>query len=145
MILLYTMLLFLLGAIKLLVSLRTRILERKFTRVAASVHQLLNQPEYRGGTTNRTDPCASAKRMLLLGQRVEERDRVEVQYFAWQRCKDRLEGWVRSLRQWKGKKLPYTLGAVDVGMLFCVVDYFGVGEYLSASALIQHVVALYHE
>ena len=145
MILLYSLLLSLLGVVKTLANLRARTLERKFTRVAAAVSQLVSQPDYKPGNSNKPDQTLFAKRLVLLGRRVEERDRVEAKYFAWQRWADRLSGWVHAARTWKGKKLPYTMGAVDVWMLLCAVDYFGVGQYVSTAALIQFVVSLYRE
>ena len=145
MILLYTLLVFLLGVVKLLVTLRARALERKFMRVAAAVNQMLREPDYKPGNGGKADPCLSAKRTVLLGELVRQRDRVEAKYFAWQRWADRFAGWVRAVRDWKGKKLPYTLGAVDVWMMLCLVDYLGLGEYLSTSAVIGAVVALYNE
>lgn len=141
MILLYTTLLTLLGLVKLLVSMRTRALERKFVGLAAAVGQLLRESELKPGNTNKTDPCASAKRVLALGQLVDKRDRVEAKYFAWQRWTDRLSGLMSKLSDWKGKKLPYTLGAIDVWMLFGLVDYLGVGDFLSTRAVIESVVA----
>ncbi len=141
MILLYTMLLFLLSALKQMVSLRARALERKYVKVALAVDTLLRQPEFKPGNGNKADPCASAKRTLLLGQLVDQRDRVEAKHFAWQRWTDRLTGWVETAGDWKGKKLPYTMGAVDVWMVLCLIDYFGVGQYVSTWNVIQLVMA----
>jgi hypothetical protein len=141
MILLYTTLLTLLGLVKFLVSMRTRALERKFVRFAAAVAQLLREQEIRPGNSNKIDPATSAKRTLMLGQLVEKRDRVEAKYFAWQRWTDRLTRWMANATDWKGKKLPYTLGAIDVWMLFGLVDYFGVGDFLSTRSVVETVVA----
>lgn len=136
MILLYTMLLTLLGSVKLMVSLRAKALERKFVRLAASVTQLLRETEFKPGN-GKADPCATAKRTLALGQLVEKRDHVEAKYFTWQRWTDRLTKWVGALSDWKGKKLPYTMGAIDIWMMFGLVDYFGVGEFLSVRSVIE--------
>ena len=95
MILLYTMLLFLLNTIKQLVGMRARALERKFMGVAAAVKDLAAQGDLKPGNSNKFDACANAKRMLILGQQVQERDQVEARYFAWQRWTDRLTGWVQ--------------------------------------------------
>ncbi len=145
MILLYTLLLFLLGLLKLLVGWRGRFLERKFMRVAAAVDKMLREPDFKPGNSNKPDPCAVARRTVALGELVRKRDRVEANYFAWQRWTDRLKRWIHAARDWKGKKLPYTLGAVDVWMLLCLIDYIGVGQYLSTAAVIQAVFALYNE
>jgi hypothetical protein len=143
MILLYTLMLFLLSAIKRLIALRARTLERKYIRTAALVDQAA--VEHKPGNSSKVDPCANAKWLVHLGQLVEKRDRVEAKYFSWQNWADRFAGWVGALRDWKGKKLPYTMGAVDVWMILCLVDHFGVGQYLSATALIQFVISLYRE
>jgi hypothetical protein len=143
MILLYTTTLFLLGTLKVLVSWRARILERKFVRIAADVDQMLREPAFKPGNSNKADACVSAKRMIALGELALARDRVEAKYFAWQRWSDRCAGWVNAVSDWKGKKLPYTLGAVDVWMLLYTVDYLGVGQYLSANALIDALTALW--
>jgi hypothetical protein len=143
MILLYTMILFLLGAIKQMVALRARALERKFVKLALAVDNLLRQPEYKPGNSNKFDPCANAKKTLLLGQLVAERDRIEAKHFAWQRWTDRLTGWVNTAGDWKGKKLPYSMGAVDVWMILCLIDYFGVGQYVSTWNVLQIVMAWY--
>jgi hypothetical protein len=145
MILLYTLLLFLLGLVKLLVGWRARALERKFMSVAAAVDKMLREADFKPGNSNKADPCAMAKRTVALGELVQKRDRVEANYFAWQRWADRLKNWMHAIHDWKGKKLPYTLGAVDVWMLLCLIDYLGVGEYFSTTAVIQAVFALYNE
>ena len=143
MIFLYTILLFLLSALKQMVSMRARALERKFIRTAAAVDAMLRHPDVKPGNSNKADPCVSAKRMLMLGQLVDQRDRVEAKHFAWQRWADRLTRWVDTVGDWKGKKLPYTMGAVDVWMVLCLIDYFGVGEYISTWNVIQLVMAWY--
>jgi hypothetical protein len=144
MILLYTSLLLLLGIVKFLVGLRARALERKYSRLAEEVGQLVRQPDYKAGNSNNVrDPCQSAKRAYLLGQFVQQRDRAEAKHFAWQHRAERLSRWVRALREWKGAKLPYTLGAVDLWMLLHMIDYVGVGEYLSTGNVVQTVTSLF--
>lgn len=145
MILLYTLLLLLLGLVKLLVSLRARALERKFVSVASAVEQMLREPAFKAGNSNKVDLCVSAKRTLTLGQLAQDRDGVEAKFLAWQRWADRLTNWVAAVREWQGKKLPYTFGAVDVWMLMSVIDYLGVGQYLSAVTLIQTLLAYWSE
>jgi hypothetical protein len=138
MIFLYTSLLFLLGMIKAVWRLRARTLERKYIRLAAAVDHLVRQGEQKAGN-GRADPCVSAKRAYLLGQRVQQRDRIEAKHFAWQHGVERLTRWVNALRGWKGKTLPYTLGAADVWMLLHLIDYLGVGQYVSTGILLQVV------
>jgi len=55
---------------------------------------------------------------------------------------ERFTGWLATVRAWKGRKLPYTLGALDVWLLLYFIDYqLGAGEYLSARQVIEHVTA----
>lgn len=63
---------------------------------------------------NRTDPCQSAKRQFLIGLLVQKRDRLDEKHAAWEAFAERLGTIVTTLRNWKGKKLPYPLGVVDV-------------------------------
>ena len=140
MILLYTVVLLLLSMITMIVKLRARSLERKFAAVARAVNQLARQPELKPGNSNKVDVCQSAKRAFQLGQLVARRDRIESRHFAWQRWSDRFTCWVTAVRAWKGKKLPYTLGALDVWLLLYVIDYhLGAGEYFSARNVVQTV------
>jgi len=143
MILLYTMLLFLLGAINFLVIWRARAMERNYARDVAELEAMLRELEYKPGNSNKFDPCITAKRTLILGALVQKRDRVETKYFAWQRRADRVGAWVKNLLDWKGKKLPYTLGAVDVWLLFGLIDYAGVGEYLSMQTAFYAAMTLW--
>jgi hypothetical protein len=143
MILLYTMFLFLLGALKQIVALRAGALERKFVKLALAVDKLLGEPAYKPGNSNKVDVCTMAKRTLTLGQLAAQRDAVEAKHLVWQGWADRLAGWVETAGDWKGKKLPYTMGAVDVWMVLCLIDTFGVGEYISTWNIIQIVMAWY--
>lgn len=142
MILLYTVVLLVLSMITMVVKLRARALERKFAGVAREVEQLVRQPDLKPGNSNKADVCQSAKRAFQLGQLVARRDRMEGRHFTWQRWSDRFTGWLAALRAWKGKKLPYTLGALDVWLLLYLIDsHLGAGEYLSARTVIDQVAA----
>jgi hypothetical protein len=143
MILLYTMMLFVLGMFKFTLSLRAKALERKYVKLAVAVDTLLRQAEYKPGNSNKVDPCAAAKRTLHLGQLVEQRDRVEAKHVTWQVWADRFTRWFVAVREWQGKKLPYTLGAVDVWMLMNAIDYFGVGQVLNTTNAIDMLASLW--
>lgn len=145
MILLYTLMLFLLGTIKQIVRARARALERKFMTVAKAVDELLRETQTKPGNAAKHDPCTSAKNMLALGKLADERDRVEAKHFAWQRWADRLAGWVETLRDWKGKTVPYTLGAVDVWFLMQLIDYFGLSQFGSTWNVIDATVTWWKE
>jgi hypothetical protein len=129
MIVLYTLLLFLLGSARLLVSWRARSLARKYSRVTGEATNLAHEPVYRPGNSNRTDPFLTAKRQYRLALLAESRDRLEARHYAWQRLADRLGGALRRVRSWKGRKLPYTCGAVDVGVVMYLIDRFGPYDY----------------
>jgi len=139
MILLYTLALLLLGAAKLFVGWRAAWIARKYARVASAVDRLTRDNAFRDGNSNRYDVARTAKRYFELGRQVQKKERLEAKHYIWQRWTDRLGGWIGRLRNWKGQKLPYTLGALDVWLLFYFVDTFGVGEYLSGRNVIELV------
>jgi hypothetical protein len=145
MILIYTLMLFLLGMLKLLVSMRARALERKFMTIAKLVDEHVRQAQVKPGNANKHDLCVTAKATLVLGHLVDKRDRVEAKHDAWQCWADRLTRWVATLRDWKGKTVPYTLGAVDVWMLMQFIDYMGVGQVLGTLNVIQLAVTWFTE
>jgi hypothetical protein len=145
MILLYTLLLFLLTTVKFLVSWRARYLERKFARIAGSVEKLVREQDAKQGSSYKYDACLSAKRSYELGSLVQQRDAVESRYLGWQSMAERLTRWAGNVRGWKGRKLPYTLGVLDVSMLLYVIDYLGVGQYLSAQNVMQTVATWFNQ
>lgn len=143
MIFFYTFLLLSLGAVKLLIDRRAARLERKYERTAKDADRLLREPVFRMGNASKPDLCQSAKRYYQLGGVVQRRDRLEAKYAAWQARADRLGAWVTRLRAWKGVKLPYTFGALDVSCLLYAIDYFGASQYVNARVLLQHLLALW--
>jgi len=64
---------------------------------------------------------------------------LEGKHLAWQDLCDKLGRAIDRLRHWKGKKLPYTLGALDVWLFLYLIDYFGVSAYVSPRHLVQLV------
>ena len=60
---------------------------------------------------------------------------------AWQRWAERFGRWISAVRAWKGQKLPYTLGVIDVWLLLYLIDHFGAGDYLSSRLVVENVVA----
>jgi hypothetical protein len=143
MILLYTSLIFVLGAASFLIGRRVKALEKKYAKAAKEADALLKQFSYKDGNSNRADPCVTAKRQFMLGLMVQKRDRVEAKYVAWQGLADRFRRYVSALKSWKGKKLPYTFGAVDVACMMGLVDYLGVGDHVGVRPLIQFVTNLF--
>jgi hypothetical protein len=104
---------------------------------------LLAQEPIRPGNSNRPDPYQAAKRQYRLGQLAQKRDALEARHERWQRVAEKLGGTVRRLREWKGRKLPYTFGVVDVSVLLYAIDYLGVGEFVSVTGLRQMAQTLF--
>ena len=129
MILIYTVVVLILAIASWLIQRRVARLERKFSRVAKQTHQVALEPAFKPGT--RLDACQIAKRQYLLGQLVQKRDRVETKVHAWQAFADRFKGMTARVKGWKGKKLPYTLGVVDVSCLLYAIDMAGVGRHVN--------------
>ncbi len=143
MILLYTALIFVLGAATFVIGRRVKSLEKKYGRVAKEADALSKQPVFKDGNSNRVDPFVTAKRQYMLGLLAQKRDRVEAKYVAWQCLGDKFKRYVANLKSWKGKKLPYTFGAVDVACVLGMVDYLGFQDYVSVHTLVQHVMHLF--
>jgi hypothetical protein len=143
MILLYTSLLVLLGTASFLIGRRARGLEGKYIRAAQAVDHLLHRDAIRPGNGNKPDVCLTAKRQYQLGQLVEQRDRIEHKYVAWQQAADKIGRAVARVREWKGRKLPYTMGVVDVSGALWLVDYLGVGNLVSARRVLELVTTWY--
>ncbi len=143
MILVYTMVLVLLGMVKGVIAWRAGRLGRRYSRAAAALDKHLREPSYffREGNSNRpSDLTRMAKRTFELAVLAHEKDRLESKHFAWQAWADRFSCALNAVRNWKGKKLPYTLGVLDVWLALYLLDYFGVGELVSARnaiALVQ--------
>src|SRR5690348_111781 len=113
MIFLYTSLLFLLATTHFLLRRRVSALERKYARVAREADELVRQPGYRDTNGSRADPYVTAKRQYQLGLLAQRRDQLEARYVAWQGRAEKFGALVARVRAWRGKKLPYTLGALD--------------------------------
>lgn len=127
MILLYLVLLLVLAAARFLVARRVSLLERKFSRVARAAHEVAAQPVHREGNSNRCDPYRLAKHQYQLGQLAQKRDRVEGRYTAWQARSERLGRLVGRVRGWRGRWVPYLLGAADVVLVLALIALFGSG------------------
>ena len=86
----------------------------------------------------------NAKRQFLLGQLAQKRDRVEARYSRWQGIAERTAKLVIGLKRWKGRKLPYSFGVLDVAALLTLVDYLGFSEFTSPRYLVQVVTSLFN-
>jgi hypothetical protein len=139
MIFLYTFLLLVLAAVKFLFQRRAAYLAWRYSRATLGVEKLLHDPLLREGNSNRVNQARAAQRQYLLGQLVQKKERLEIKNYFWQNMSDKLARALDRLRNWKGKKLPYTLGALDVWLLFYLLDQFGVADYVSPRNLFQLV------
>ncbi|HMF19386.1 MAG TPA: hypothetical protein VKE98_19420 [Gemmataceae bacterium] len=137
MIFLHTFLLLVLAAVKFFFQRRAAYLAWRYSRATLGVEKLLHDPLLREGNSNRVNQARAAQRQYLLGQLVQKKERLESKNYFWQNMSDKLARAVDKLRNWKGKKLPYTLGALDVWLLFYLLDQFGVADYVSPRNLFQ--------
>jgi hypothetical protein len=117
-------------------------LERRYASAAQKAANLARELPYKSGQNSQLDPCRIAKRHYLLGLLVQKRDQLEARYHAWQATAEKLQKWLTALREWKGRKLPYTLGAVDVSCLLWLIDELGVGRYANFRYLAEQVTSL---
>lgn len=142
MIVLYTVLILFLGAVNFLIGRRVARLERRFVAAATTAERLTRDVLVREGNSPRAVAEVAAKRQFLLGQAVQERDRIEARYDTWEGRADKFGRLVDRVRSWKGKKLPYTFGVMDVSALLYAADQFGVGAHVNVRQLVQLVTAL---
>lgn len=144
MIFLYTFLLIFLGAIKMLIDRRVARLEKRHTKTMKEVDHLLKEAQVKDNNSGKIDPCRTAKRQVQLGTLVQQRDRLELKYDWWLELSDKFGRWVTRLRAWKGRKLPYTMGVLDVSCLLYAIDQLGVGEYVNARHVYDLIVTYFN-
>lgn len=143
MILLYTALLLLVGVAYFVMKRRVAALEKKYSRVIKEADDLLRQSSHRDGNSNRQDPYQSAKRQYQLAMLAQKRDRMESRFSKCHSRAERLGKLRQRMRAWKGRKLPYTFGALDVATTLGLIDYFGAGQYVNAHRLVDLVSSLF--
>ena len=141
MILLYSLVLVALGMVRWLVVRRAASLARAYTKLASAVLKVVAQPLYKQGNAGNPNAFVMAKRQYELGRLVTQRDRVEAKQLGWQHWADKLTGAVSAVRGWKGFKLPYTLGVLDVWLVLYLIDHLGVAEQVSARQVVDMIVA----
>jgi hypothetical protein len=140
MILLYTGLLLLLGVAKFLVGRRAARLQTRYARLAQEVSKLASEPLYKEGNSRRPDMYQTARNQYQLGQLIQRKDRLEDRYCRWLGRSERLTKWYTAVRHWKGRKLPYTFGVLDVAGALALIDYLGVGQVVNVRNLVQVLV-----
>jgi hypothetical protein len=142
MILVYALLILLLVVARYVIVRRVASLERKYVKVARTTDALFKAQPPRPGNAGKPDPYAAARQAYQFGQAVERRERVEARYVAWQKVADRFGALVGAVRGWKGRKLPYVVGVLDVLLVLGTLDYLGYRERLSAQAVIDFLTTL---
>lgn len=140
MILLYTLLLLFLGLIKFLVDRRANYLAWRYGAVARNVDNVLRETTFKDGNSSKFNPCKAAQRQLILGLLVQKKEKLESKHFTWTGISEKLGRVIDRLRNWKGQKLPYTMGALDVWLILYLIDHLGVSDHFSAHRLIESVV-----
>jgi hypothetical protein len=141
MILLYTIVLVALGVAHWVLARRAASLGRAYSQIADKVFKLSHGSAVKPGNGGKYDACAVAKQQYELGRLVLQRDRAEAKHYAWQTWADRFGKAVNAVRNWKGAKLPYTLGALDIWLVMYLIDRFGVGEIVQPRQVFDTVTA----
>lgn len=158
MIVLYSLLMFVLVAAKFLVGRRVARLEKRFIHTADQADHLLTESLLKGsekpeplviaGVTVqkktalkevKTDPAQAAKRQYQLGLLVQKRDRLEEKHLAWERRYEKLNAVIERIRAWKGRKVPYTFGVLDVSAVMYAIDRYGLSDYLNVERVTELV------
>jgi hypothetical protein len=142
MIFLYSLLLICCNGVKFAVQRRASSLGKAYSRLAEVVQKRLREALAKQGNSSKPDICQLARIQFELGALVARRDRLEAKHFAWQHWAEKLARWTNTLSTWKGKKLPYTLGAVDLWLIFSVIDTLGVGEFVSVRRVFDLAVEM---
>ncbi len=124
MMILYTLLVFLLSAAQSLIQRRASALAKKYTQAAQQTEKLLRETAFKEGNSSKPDPYQVARRAYVLGSLVEKKERLEAKHFAWQAFAERFGGFVKRVRGWRGKALPYVVGAVDVCVALGLIEVY---------------------
>jgi hypothetical protein len=138
MILLYTIVLLLLGVTHWLIQRRALAHGRAYGALAQKVLKLLHAPRKPGNGAH--DACAVAKQQFELGRLVSQRDRAETKHYAWQAWADRFGKATNAVRHWKGQKLPYTFGVLDIWIVLYLIDHFGFGDIIQPRQVVETAV-----
>jgi hypothetical protein len=137
MIFFYSAIVLALGIAAFLARRQAAALEAKFTRIARETDRLARQHPVKEGNSNRQDPYEAAKRLYALALVGQKRDRVEARFLTWRQRSDKLNALANRVRGWKGLKLPYTFGALDVATVLWLIDRLGFADAVGARHLLE--------
>ncbi len=112
-------------------SLKAYAWERAYMKHAEKCGQLETKaPCYTSG-------AEYAKHNFKLGRVAGKRDDCEEKYLSWQTTAERIGRWCEGIKNWSGRKLPYTLGAIDVYLVLAILDYYHFGQFLSLGTVLE--------
>jgi hypothetical protein len=139
---LYTLLVFLLSAARLLVQRKASSLARKYSQVAQQTDKLLRESVLKEGNSSKLDPYQSAKRHFLLGCAVAKKERLEAKHFAWQAFAERFGKFVQRVRGWRGKVLPYAVGLADALVALGLIEVYHLQDAVGLTQVTQWLTGL---
>lgn len=142
MIVLYSLLLFLLGALKAMVGRRATGYERKYSLAVAAAQRHLNGQPSRQGNSSRSDAYQYAKHQYMLGALVQKRDQLEARHEVWQARYELLARLVAGLKNWRGRRAPYLFGVVDTALALVLIEVLGLSDRYNARALLDALASL---
>jgi hypothetical protein len=145
MMMLFQIVLLLLSAVKFVFARRANALERKYARLSKEVNATSRDCLFKEGNSAKYDPFQAAKRQYRLGVLVEKKDRLEAVQYRWAHRVERLNRVIAKLRGWKGRLVPYALGAVDVMTTMCTLDYFAHGDFIVVRQLVGLVTSQFSD
>jgi hypothetical protein len=114
MLLAYPALILFLSVLAWVLRRRAASLERRYVRVAAEADALAKETNTKPGNSNKLDPLLTAKQNYQLAHLALKRDSVERRYTTWQSIAEKFAAMQKAVIDYRGKVLPYTLGALDV-------------------------------
>ncbi len=115
-----------LGMTKSVLAGRAAKLEKTFARAALRAEAVAKQLQTRPGNAAAQDVFTAAKGHYELGRLVQDRDRLEAKYAAWQTRADRVGHLRHKLTRWQGRTVPYLLGVADAALVAAALVWFGV-------------------
>ena len=142
MILVYALLLLLLVVARYVIVRRVAALEKKYVRTARATDELFRAQPARPGNASKPDPYSTARQAYQLGQAVERARARRGPLLRLAEAAERFGALVTAVRAWKGRKLPYVVGALDVLFVLGALDYLGYRDRLSAHAVVEFLSSL---
>ncbi len=131
---LYALLRAVLAGVKAVFASKASRLERKYTKAALAAEALARQLQTKPGNGH-LDPFATAKSHYEFGRLVDNRDRLEEKFLAWQGRADGVGRAAKKLADWKGRAVPYLCGVIDLGVVLAALHLLGVPHGLTLDGM----------